>query len=163
MAANAADLDLSNDKNSNGGGDSSDDDAENRINQRDNVKEELEPSRLEDFLLDDSDNELTEHHTGVDGTLVQLINMKQEARKSMWLAKEKAYLQVRLRCAALLEIALSAPLDREVILMTLLPMLRSIRALERSISGAVPITQQRSEAVQHLLKNKHSVNVWSLS
>ena len=80
----------------------------------------------------------------------------------MWLAKEKAYLQVRLRCAALLEIALSAPLDREVILMTLLPMLRSIRALERSISGAVPITQQRSEAVQHLLKNKHSVNVWSL-
>ena len=74
-AANAADLDLIDDENSNGGGDSSDDDAENSTNQRDNDKEELDPSRLEDFLLDDSDYELTEHHTGADGELAQIINM----------------------------------------------------------------------------------------
>ena len=47
MAANAADFDLSYDENSNGSGDSGDDDAENITNQRDNDEEELDPSRLE--------------------------------------------------------------------------------------------------------------------
>jgi len=136
-AANAADLDLSDDEKSSGDGDNSDDDGENITNQSDNDEEELDPSRLENLLLDDSDDELTEHHAGADGALVQLIKMKQETRKSVRMAKEKAYLSGRLRCAVLLEIALSAPLDCEVILMTLLPMLRSIRSLERSISGAV--------------------------
>ena len=56
MVANAADLDLNNDKKSNGGGDSSDDDAENNTDQRDNYEEELDPSRIENFLLDDSDD-----------------------------------------------------------------------------------------------------------
>ena len=56
LVANAADLDLNNDKKSNGGGDSSDDDAENNTDQRDNYEEELDPSRIENFLLDDSDD-----------------------------------------------------------------------------------------------------------
>ena len=63
--------------------------------------------------------------------------MKQETRTSVRMAKDKAYLSGRLRCAALIEIDISAPLDCEVILMTLLPMLRSIRSVEISISGAV--------------------------
>ena len=67
--------------------------------------------------------------------------MKQETMKSVWMAKEKTYLSGQLWCAALLEIALSALLDGEVILMTLLPMLWSISSLERSISGAVSTTQ----------------------
>ena len=73
--------------------------------------------------------------------------MKQEAGKSVWMANNKAYLSGRLWCADLLEIALSAPLDCEVILMTLLPMIRLIRSLERSISGALSMTHQRAEAV----------------
>ena len=81
MVANAADLDLNNDKKSNGGGDSSDDDAENNTDQRDNYEEELDPSRIENLLLDDRDYELTEHHAGADETLVQLIKTKQEASK----------------------------------------------------------------------------------
>ena len=132
-AANAAELDISDDENSNDGGDNSDDDAENSTNQRDNDEEELDPSRLEINLLDDSDDELTEHHAGADGVLAQLIKMKQEARKSVWMTKDKAYLSGRLWCAALLEIYLYAPLDCADILMTLLPMLWSIRSLERSI------------------------------
>ena len=76
-AANAADLDLSDDEKSNGGGDSSDDDAEKNTNQSDNYEEGLEPSRLENLLLYDSDDELSEHHTGADRALAQLINMKQ--------------------------------------------------------------------------------------
>ena len=86
MEANASDLDLSDDEKSNGGGDSSDDDAENTTNQRDH-KEELDPSRLENLILDDSDDTLTEHHAGADGALEKLIKMNQEARKSVWMTK----------------------------------------------------------------------------
>ena len=128
MAANATDLDLSDDEKSNVGGDSSDDDAENSTNQRYNDEEELDPYRLEKLLLDDSYDELTEHHAGADGALAQIIKTNQEARKSVRMAKEKAYLSGRLRCAAPLEIYLSAPLDREVILTTLLPTLWLIRS-----------------------------------
>ena len=83
MESNATELDLSDDENSNGGGDSIDEDARNSINQRDNDEEELEPYRLEKLLLCDIDHELTEHHAGADGDLAQLIKMKQEARKSV--------------------------------------------------------------------------------
>ena len=87
MAANAADIDLSDDKNINGGGDSSDDDAKNSTNQRDNYEEELETSRLENLLFDDSGDKITENHTGADGALAQLIKMHQEKRKSMHMEK----------------------------------------------------------------------------
>ena len=148
-AANATDLDISDDEKSNGSGDSSDNDAESSTNKRDNDEEELDPYSIENLILDDSDDELTEHHVGADGALAQLINTKQEARKSVQMAKYMAYLSGRLWCAAQLEIALSAPLDCEVILMTLSPMLLLIRSLERSISGAVSTTHQRADAVQH--------------
>ena len=92
LAANATDLDIRDDEKSNGGGDSSGDDAENITNQRDNDKEELDPYRLENFLLDDSDDEQTENYSGADGALAQLIKMKTEARRSIWMAKEKSYL-----------------------------------------------------------------------
>ena len=45
------DLDLSDDEKSNGGGDRKYDDDGNSINQRDNYKEELDPSRLENFQI----------------------------------------------------------------------------------------------------------------
>ena len=89
-AANAADIDLSDDENSNDGGDSSDDDAEKNIDKRNNYEEELDPSRIENLLLDDRDYELTEHHAGADETLVQLIKTKQEASKYLWMSKGKA-------------------------------------------------------------------------
>ena len=82
--------------------------------------------------------------------------MKQEARKSVRMAKDKVYLSGLLRCAALLEMDLSEPLDCEVILMTLLPMLCLIHSLEKSISGAVSTTQQRAEAVQHKVNKSTS-------
>ena len=86
-AANATEIDLSNDEKSDVGGDRSDDDAENSTNQRDNDEEELDPYRLEKLILDDSDDELTEHHAGADGELAQLIKMNKEARKSARMAK----------------------------------------------------------------------------
>ena len=149
MAANVTELDLGDDKNINNGGNSSDDDAENSTNQRDNYEEELDPYRLENLLLDDSDDNLTKHRAGVDGALAQLIKMKQNTRKYVCMAKDKAYLSGRLLCAALLAIYLSAPLECEVILMTILPMLWLIRSLEISISGVVSMKHQREEAVKH--------------
>ena len=143
------DLDLGYDKKSNVGGDRSDDDAENITNQRDNDEEELDSYRLENLFLDDSDDELADHHAGSDGALAQLIKTKQEARKSVRTEKEKAHLSGRLLCTYLIEISLSAPLDCEVILMALLPMLRLIRSLEISIYGVLSTTQQRAEEVQH--------------
>ena len=63
------DLDLSDDEQSNVGGDSSDGDAGNSTNQRDNDEEELDPYRLENILLYDIDDDITEHHAGADGEL----------------------------------------------------------------------------------------------
>ena len=74
--------------------------------------------------------------------------MKQEERESVRKAKENAYLSGRIWCASMLEIALSTPLDCEVILMTLLSMLHLIRSLQISISGAVSLTHQREESVK---------------
>ena len=141
MASNASDLDISDDKKSNFGGDSSDDDAENRTNQRDNDEEELDPSRIENLLLDDSDDGLTENHSGADGALSQPIKTNQEARKSVRMAKEKAYLSGRLWCASLLGIYLSAPLDCEVILITLLSALVDILPGEINIWSGVNDTE----------------------
>ena len=74
-AENATDLDLIDDDKSNGGGYSSDYDAENSTNQRDNDEEEIDPYRLENLLLDDSDDDLTEHHVSAVEALSQLIRL----------------------------------------------------------------------------------------
>ena len=83
MEDNAADLNLTDDEKSNGGGNTSDDDAENSANHRNNDEKKLDPSRIESFLLDESDDELTEHHDGADGSLAQIVKIKKEARKSV--------------------------------------------------------------------------------
>ena len=107
-AANASYLDISDDENSNGGGDRSDDDAENITNQRENDEEELDPSIWQRI-----------RHTCLDIFGVMIF----------------------------LKTTISAPLDCEMVLMMLLPMLWSIYFLERSIYGAVATTKQRVEAV----------------
>ena len=85
--SNATKLDLSDDEKSNVGDYRSDDDAENSTNQRDNDEEELDPYILEKNILDDSDNDITEHHSGTDEALAQLIKMNQEARNSVQMEK----------------------------------------------------------------------------
>ena len=68
---------------------------------------------------------------------MQLFKKNQEARNSVRTEKEEAYLLGQLCCVTLLEITIFAPLEHKVVLMTLLPMLRLILSLERSIYGAV--------------------------
>ena len=59
-------------------------------------------------FLGASDDEITEHNAGSEGALAQLINMKQETRKSVWMSKDKAYLSGWLWCAVMLETSLFA-------------------------------------------------------
>ena len=82
MASNEGDIYLRDEENSNGGGDRSAYDEKNSTNQRGNDEEELGRSRIENLLLDDSDDELTEHHGGADGALAQPIKTNQESNKS---------------------------------------------------------------------------------
>ena len=70
------------------------------------IKRNLTPIDLI-FFKDDSDDELTEHRSGADGLLAQLINMKPEARNYVRIENDKADLSGRLWCEALLEIALT--------------------------------------------------------
>ena len=101
------------------------------------MKSNLTPYRLENLLYEDIDDELTDHHTCNNGSLVQLNSTKKEESKYMRMEKKKAHLSWRLRYDSLIEIYLSATLDCEVILMMLLQMIPLIRSLERSTYGAV--------------------------
>ena len=59
------------------------------------MKRNLTPIDLKTFF-EDSDYELTDHHSGADGEFLQLIHVKREARKYARMLKEKAYLSGRL-------------------------------------------------------------------
>lgn len=105
---------------------------------------ELDPSRLENMLLEDSDAEIDvlEHHAGADKALAQLIKMKQDTRKASQSERERIELCNRLRCATLLDSLFSAsvfksgwlPLD--AVLGSIVPILRSYKSIAKSIDKA---------------------------
>ena len=103
---------------------------------------ELDPSRLENMLLEDSDAEMDdvlEHHAGADKALAQLIKMKQDTRKASQSERERLDLCNRLRCASLLEALFSASvfksglLPLEAVLGSMVPILRSYKLIAKSI------------------------------
>ncbi len=107
---------------------------------------ELDSSNLENFLLQDSDEDsvdadILEHHEGADAALAQLIKMKQEMRKGGQAKREKIELSNRLRCLSLLESVFvshkrSSLLSNQVVLMTILPLLRTRSELVKSVTSA---------------------------
>ena len=135
-------------------------------------EEQLDPSRLENLLLQDSDDDdndehILEHHEGADAALAQLIKMKQDARKGAQEKREKAELSNRLRCFGLLESVYSsskrtALLSNQAILMPILPLLRSRTELYKSINSlsiekrGSSIAEKRSlmEKITALMENK---------
>lgn len=103
---------------------------------------ELDPSRLENMLLEDSDAEMEdvlEHHAGADKALAQLIKMKQDTRKASQSEQERIDLCNRLRCASLLEslfspsVFKSGLLPLEAVLGSMVPILRSYKSIAKSI------------------------------
>eukprot|EP00554_Chaetoceros_debilis_P006967 CAMPEP_0194072958 /NCGR_PEP_ID=MMETSP0149-20130528/545_1 /TAXON_ID=122233 /ORGANISM="Chaetoceros debilis, Strain MM31A-1" /LENGTH=1357 /DNA_ID=CAMNT_0038752907 /DNA_START=45 /DNA_END=4119 /DNA_ORIENTATION=+ len=117
---------------------------------------ELEPSKLENMLLQDADDEsvdadMLEHHEGADGALARLIKMKQEMRKEGQAKKEKVELANKLRCFPLLESVFSNKhshlLSNQVVLMTILPLLRTRTEFARSINRSGGDSKGEKEAI----------------
>lgn len=114
---------------------------------------ELDPSKLENLLIQDSDDDesvILEHHEGADAALAQLIKMKQDARKTGRDQNEKLELAKRLRCIGLLESVFmshkrASLLSNQVALMAILPLLRSRSELVKSASS-VTIKKKGSSA-----------------
>lgn len=123
---------------------------------------ELDPTKLEKLLLEDSDAEIEdtdilEHHEGADKALARLIKMKQEARKASLEERERIELCNRLRCASLLD-SLFAPsvfkgglLPIEAVLGSMLPILRAYKALSKSIQSSSSANAKKSRSEKEAL------------
>jgi hypothetical protein len=116
-------------------------DSDEVINENDKDEDvELDPSSLENMLMEesDSDEDVLEHHAGADSALAQLIKMKQQARKGARERRETIELSNRTRCLDLLESVFSSSnarndiLSNQIVLMSLLPLLRARRELAKS-------------------------------
>jgi hypothetical protein len=125
-------------------------DDEEQSSKEDDDSVELDPSQLENMLLEDSDAEMSdsgphgvlEHHAGADKALAQLIKLKQEARKASQAERERIELRNQLRCATLLESLFSGSVFKngwmpiEAILGSIGPILRYRKALAKSIQSS---------------------------
>jgi hypothetical protein len=121
-------------------------DSEESTNKEGKGEIEVDSSKLENLLIQSSDDDdsvdgnMLEHHAGADAALAQLIMMKQETRKSVKDQKEKLELSNRLRCMTLLEAMFlsnkrSGLISNQVVLMSILPLLRSRSELVKSMSS----------------------------
>jgi hypothetical protein len=142
--AAAAGLGMSDDEEENQPQNSKDEDSDS--DEDDDGKEvELDASQLQNFLLQDSDDDesmVLEHHAGADKALAKLIRIKQEARKAGQQAREREEMSDQLRCVLLLEVVLLNPgrqldslLNAEFVQGLFLPLLTMRRKLEKSLSS----------------------------
>lgn len=126
---------------------------------------ELEPSALENLLLEDSDAEsdsaeqVLEHHAGADSALAQLIKVKQDARKEGQKRREKTETSHRLRCLVLLEsiFSRSASPSDEIVLMSIVPLLRTMKELEKSISNMASSLDGGKKMDNSLMNEKRAI------
>jgi hypothetical protein len=139
---------------------------------------ELDPAKLENLLLEDSDAEMSdngvsgilEHHAGADKALAQLIKLKQEARKEHHIERDRIDLCNRLRCATLLDMLFtplvfkSGWLPVEAVLGSIVPILRSYKAIAKNIQASSSANAKKSlgeknallERLSDLVKNRIS-------
>lgn len=127
---------------------------------------ELDPTRLENLLLEDSDAEMSdsggilEHHEGADKALAQLIKLKQEARKKSQVERERIDLCNRMRCAMLLDTLFSASVFKsgwlpiEAVLGSIVPILRSRKIIEKSIRTSSSANSKKSLSERNSLLDR---------
>lgn len=131
---------------------------------------ELDPSALENLLLEDSDAEMSEngfgqleHHAGADAALAQLIKLKQEARKASQSERERIEFCNRLRCITLLESLFSASVFKsgwipvEAVLGSIVPILQSRKAITKSIQAASSTSAKKSLNEKNAMVDRLSV------
>jgi len=159
IKANKMEVDLDEVENTNSKGS---DDEEAGAAETDDDSVELDPSQLENMLLEDSDAEMSdsgphgvlEHHAGADKALAQLIKLKQEARKASQTERERVELCNRLRCATLLESLFSPSVFKngwipiEAILGSIVPILRYRKALAKSIQSSASLGHSKKALIE---------------
>lgn len=136
------------------------------VEEQQGAKEEIEldSSKLENLLLQDSDEDsvdadILEHHEGADAALAQLIKLKQEMRKGGQAKKEKIELSNRLRCLSLLESVFgshkrSSLLSNQVVLMVILPLLRTRSELVKSVTSIAAERKENSTSQKKAILDK---------
>lgn len=98
---------------------------------------ELDPSHLQNLLLDDVDEnvEELEHHEGADQALAKLIKLKQESRKAAQVERERIDVIRRIRCLTILDVLfshkISSQLELGVVGSCLVRLLSARGALEK--------------------------------
>lgn len=126
---------------------------------------ELDAAKVENLLLEDSDAEMSdnnplgilEHHAGADKALAQLIKLKQDARKASQSERERVELLNRRRCAVLLDSLFSASVFKsgwlpiEAVLGSIVPILRSCKALAKSIQASTSTNAKKSLSEKNAL------------
>jgi len=131
---------------------------------------ELDPAKLENLLLEDSDAEMSdsgfhgilEHHAGADKALAALIKLKQEARKASQVERERIELCNRLRCAGLLDTLFSVSVFNsgwipiEAVLGSIVPILRSRKAIAKSIQASSSANAKKSLSERNALLDRLS-------
>jgi hypothetical protein len=131
---------------------------------------ELDPAKLENLLLEDSDAEMSdngvsgilEHHAGADKALAQLIKLKQEARKASQIERDRINLCNRLRCATLLDMLFtpmvfkSGWLPVEAVLGSIVPILRSYKAIAKSVQASSSANAKKSLGEKNALLERFS-------
>jgi len=131
---------------------------------------ELDPAKLENLLLEDSDAEMSdsgilEHHAGADKALAQLIKLKQEARKASQIERERTELCNRLRCAGLLDSLFSESVFKsgwlpiEAVLGSIVPILRSRKSIAKSIQASSSANAKKSVNERNALMDRLSALV----
>ena len=150
--------------------DSSDDESSQESKEKRDEDVELDPTRLESLLLEDSDAEMSdsgmlEHHAGADKALAQLIKLKQEARKESQTERERIDLCNRLRCANLLDSLFSVSVFKsgwlpiEAVLGSIVPILRSRKAIAKSIQSSTSTNTKKSLSEKNALMERLSTLV----
>ncbi len=143
------------------------DDSENmdkKENSDDDSDIELDPTKLQSMLEEDSDadvgEDVLEHHEGADAALAKLIKLKQDTRKVGRQAREKIEIDHQLRCTFLLELLFGRPdsLNRlfgtEVLLGTIIPILKYRKKLERSLRKSIESGTESSEGSKKALMDR---------
>mmetsp|Transcript_4912 Transcript_4912/g.11246 ORF Transcript_4912/g.11246 Transcript_4912/m.11246 type:complete len:1423 (+) Transcript_4912:56-4324(+) len=132
---------------------------------------ELDPIKLENLLLEDSDAEMSdngvhgvlEHHAGADKALAALIKLRQEARKASQTERERIELCNRLRCASLLDSLFSLSVSKsgwlpiEAVLGSIVPILRSRKAIAKSIQASSSANAKKSLNEKNALLDRLSL------
>ena len=156
--------------NSSVGSQESEESSQNSTDGDDDADIELDPAKLENLLLEDSDAEMSdngisgilEHHAGADKALAQLIKLKQEARKASQIERDRIDLCNRLRCATLLDsmftqsVFKSGWLPVEAVLGSIVPMLRSYKAIAKSIQASSSANAKKSLGEKNALLDRLS-------